>query len=139
MDYSEAELDKMRRIAKKALAAERRTWADWLSIARYLETGRQWAMEMSHSAQPMGVRYNDALAVWFKRNPDFERITKQVRNDLMRCLENEAEIEVFRSVLPDADRARLNNPTSMLKVWKARRQVRRTAGRKPRASAEASL
>jgi hypothetical protein len=83
---SAVEIDRLRRKAKAAIAASPRTFADWIAIGRYLATGQAWAMEMSHSSAPAGVRYNDAMAVWLGRNPDFKLIDKRTRSILMACL-----------------------------------------------------
>lgn len=95
-----------------------RNWQDWKIVSEYLEMGRQWAMEMSNSNAPQGVRYNQAWNVWLVRNPRFQKdITKQERNDLMRCMENLPAVEAFLAGRGGAAR-KLNHPTSILRAWR---------------------
>jgi len=115
------DLDRLRRKALAALNAvvKGRNFEQWLTIGEYIETGRRWAMEISRSNQPKGIRYNQALQVWFARNPHFERdIGKDERNDLMRVMENLPAIRHFLDGESPSRRHQLNHPTSVLRAWK---------------------
>jgi len=120
MDYTDEELDALRRKALTALhhITKGRNWQDWLTVGRYLVTGRDWAMRISNSNAPQGIRYNQALNVWFVRNPQFEKgIGKSERNDLMRVMENQAAVGAYLDGLSPEKRRRLNHPTSVLRAW----------------------
>jgi|SRR5262245_1644906 len=118
MEYTDQELDALRRKALTALShiVNKRTWIEWLTIGEYLQTGRQWAMQISRSNEPKGIRYNQAINVWFKRNHQFEKLEKDERNDLMRCMENLPAIETFLAGQEGKKGRQLIHPTS---VWRA--------------------
>ncbi|PNE09688.1 MAG: hypothetical protein CR217_18730 [Beijerinckiaceae bacterium] len=121
-DGNETAIDKLRRAAILALGRikSKREWRDWLAVEAYCATGRRWAMRMSNSNTPNGRRYADAFAVWLDRNPRFrDDIAKQERNDLMRCGESLAAIEVFRATLEPKRQRALQHPTSVWRAFKA--------------------
>jgi hypothetical protein len=120
-DDAAHELDLLRRRALEALRriVKGRTWEDWKTIAEYVATGREWAMRTSNSNQPNGIRYNQALGVWFKRNPHFQTdIDNSERNDLMRCWENLPAVEHFLDGEAPSRRRQLNHPTSIWRAYK---------------------
>jgi hypothetical protein len=49
---NDEELEKLRRQARAALTAIRKTFDNWLIVGRYVETGQQWAMQMSTRTCP---------------------------------------------------------------------------------------
>src|SRR5262245_3541912 len=73
-------------------------------------------MQISRSNEPKGIRYNQAINVWFKRNHQFEKIEKDERNDLMRCMENLPAVEAFLAGQEGKKGRQLIHPTS---VWRA--------------------
>ena len=69
--------------------------------------------------RPSGRIPKQAFEVWLNRNSKFrDGITKQERNDLMRCVENLPAVEAFHAGLPPHRQRQMNHPTSTLRAWK---------------------
>jgi hypothetical protein len=98
-----------------------KTWNFWLQVAEALDIGRNHCMRMCHTNRPEGAAYNSAMAWWLERN-GFENLggkdNSATRSDLARCLENRAAIETWRAGLTDKERAKWNNPSTVLREWK---------------------
>jgi hypothetical protein len=112
--------------------AGRRSWGDWMAVARALAHGRAEAMQAAKSNIPMGTRYNRLFGEWL-RKCGFDEIDGQQRYSALICLENLPAIETWRATLPEKKRDRLNHPNANLAHW--RRATRAEPVRAPAKSA----
>jgi hypothetical protein len=106
------------RMGQEAMARKRRGWADWIAIGEALQVGRAEVMRDTRTNQPIGRRYENAMAEWLVAN-GFKEIDKRVRSRLLECLQHLAEIEQWLSRLTDSERFRFNHPDTVLRRWKA--------------------
>jgi len=116
------ELTNLRRraIAAVGRVVNGRHFEDWLTIGEYIETGRRWAMKKAETNNPKGPLYNQMWNVWLARNPQFTKIDKTVRNNLMRVMENLPAIRHFLDGEEEPRKGQLNHPTTVLRAWKAK-------------------
>lgn len=110
--------DEIVRRGQEALDRKRRDFDDWLIIGEALAIGRADIMREVHSNQPIGRRYEKAMAEWLRAR-GFHIIDKCTRAHVLECLQHRADIAAFRSRLTEPERFRLNHPTSVLRKWKA--------------------
>jgi hypothetical protein len=105
------------RVGQEAMARKRRGWADWIAIGEALQVGRAEVMRDVHTNQPVGRRYEKAMAEWLVAN-GFKEIDKGVRSRLLECLQHRTEIDQWLSRLTGSERFRFNHPNTVLKRWK---------------------
>jgi hypothetical protein len=97
---------------------ERKSWPDWLAVARSIEIGRASALKVAVSNKPVGTRYNKAMGAWLRGN-GLSGITAQERYRLLLILDNLPEIERWHDNLPPEKMRRLNHPNAIWACWKA--------------------
>jgi hypothetical protein len=107
------------RLGQEAIARKRRGWDDWVLIGEALEVGRAEVMRKVGTNEPVGRRYEKAMAEWLVAN-GFKEIDKGARSRLLDCLKHLAEIEAWRKTLTAAEQFRLNHPNAVLRKWKAK-------------------
>jgi hypothetical protein len=100
---------------------DRKSWEDWVQVARGLAVGRVEMMKAANTNRPVGTTYNRKMGDWLREN-GLDGITAQERYRLQRILENLTEVGTWRNGLDDATRRRLNHPNS---IW-SRFQRRKT-------------
>jgi hypothetical protein len=125
------------RLGQEAMARQRRGWDDWMAIGDALAVGRAEVMRKVGTNEPIGRRYEKAMAEWLVAN-SFKEIDKGTRSRLLDCLEHRTEIEAWRSVLTGSERFRFNHPNTVLRKWQAATTVP-DPNAKPRTSAVAKL
>jgi hypothetical protein len=113
-----AEHQEMVRRGQQAMARQRRGWDDWLAIGEALAVGRAEVMRKVGTNEPIGRRYEKAMAEWLVAN-SFKEIDKGTRSRLLDCLEHRTEIEAWRSVLTGSERFRFNHPNTLWRKWRA--------------------
>jgi hypothetical protein len=114
--------DEVVRRGQEAMERKRRSYEDWLLIAEALQVGRTEVMRTIHTNKPAGGRYEKAMAEWlFARS--FHLINKCTRSHLLQCLQHRADIEKWRASLTEAERFSFNDPTTVLRKWKAKTVV----------------
>jgi hypothetical protein len=106
------------RLGQEAMARQRRGWDDWMAIGEALAVGRAEVMRKVGTNEPIGRRYEKAMAEWLVAN-SFKEIDKGTRSRLLDCLEHRTEIEAWRSVLTGSERFRLNSPSAVFRKWRA--------------------
>jgi hypothetical protein len=125
------------RLGQEAMARQRRGWDDWMAIGEALAVGRAEVMRKVGTNEPIGRRYEKAMAEWLVAN-SFKEIDKGTRSRLLDCLEHRTEIEAWRSVRTGSERFRFNHPNTVFRKWKAATTVP-DANAKPRTSPVAKL
>jgi hypothetical protein len=58
--------------------AGRRSWDDWMAVARALVQGRAETMQEAKANRPFGSKYNTAMGAWLREN-GFAEIDNQQR------------------------------------------------------------
>jgi hypothetical protein len=91
----------------------RRSWDDWMAVARALAQGRSEALQAAKANRPFGSRYNAAMGAWL-RDCGLDGIEGQLRYRALLCLENLPAIEAWRATLSEKERDRLNHPGA---IW----------------------
>jgi hypothetical protein len=124
-------------LGQEALARQRRGWDDWMAIGEALAVGRAEVMRKVGTNEPIGRRYEKAMAEWLVAN-SFKEIDKGIRSRLLDCLEHRTEIEAWRSVRTGSERFRFNHPNTVFRKWKAATTVP-DPNAKPRTSPVAKL
>jgi hypothetical protein len=112
------------RQAWQRLKGERKTWSDWLAVARCLEAGRAQVMKDSKTNRPVGTTYNTAMGTWL-REQGLDGVTAQERYRLGKILANLADIGPWLASLDDAQRRKWNHPSA---IW-GRFRIHKTAVR----------
>jgi hypothetical protein len=110
------------RLGQEAMTRIGRGWGDWMIIAEAIEVGRTEAMQAANANEPRGKRYEREMGDWLTKN-GFRGIDKGARSRLLDCLEQRAAIEKWRSTLTEAERIRLNHPSTVLRKWKTKTVV----------------
>jgi hypothetical protein len=100
---------------------ERKTWEDWIAVARALAIGRAAAFKVAETNRAVGTRYNKAMGDWLRRN-HLAEITGQDRYRALKVLDHLGEIEQWRESLDGAKRRKLNHPNPVWFGW--RRSIR---------------
>jgi hypothetical protein len=95
----------------------RRSWGDWLAVARALAKGRAEAMQAAKANRPFGKRYNAAMGAWLADN-GLDGIDNQQRYRALLCLENLPAISAWRDGLPEAKRRTMNHPAACWHAWR---------------------
>lgn len=96
---------------------ERKTWADWIEVARALAIGRAQALRIAGTNRPLGSRYNVAMGAWLV-DQGMHEINNQMRYRALLVLENLPAISAWREGLDDARRRRLNHPNTVWHAWR---------------------
>jgi hypothetical protein len=94
------------------------TWTDWVTVGTAHVIGRATAMRDGHINKPKGRTYNAAFSAWQKKF-GFEGLNKGDRSRLFDVMDHITEIEDWLQKLPEAERLRLNHPSSVWRRWKA--------------------
>jgi hypothetical protein len=110
---------------------ERKSWDDWILVARAIEIGRVSALKVAVSNRPVGTRYNRAMGAWLRGN-GLGDIVAQERYKLLLILDNLRAITIWREGLPPAKRRRLNHPNAIWTHWRRSTAERRGATAAPR-------
>lgn len=105
------------RAAWARLRGERKSWRDWVRVARALAIGRTAVMEAVKTNRPVGSKYNSAMRAWLRDN-GLDGISTQERYRALLVLENLAAIEAWRDALPEATARRLNHPGAVWHAWR---------------------
>lgn len=113
----EAALDAGRAAWARLQECERRSWSDWIEVARALVVGRTVALLTAGTNQPVGTRYNLAMGDWLRSN-GLHGISPQERYRALLVLENLPAISAWRDGLDEAQRRRLNHPSSVWARWR---------------------
>jgi hypothetical protein len=95
----------------------RRSWDDWVCIARALAIGRSEAMARAKTNKPLGATYVRIFGAWLREH-GLDEIDNQQRYRAILCLENEIAIEKWRATLTDKQRGRWNHPGAVWAHWK---------------------
>jgi hypothetical protein len=95
----------------------RRSWDQWLLVARALAALRANAMAAGRANRPMGLMYNRIFG-GFLREHGFDGIDNQQRYRALLCLENLPAIEQWRATLSEKERERLNHPGAVWHAWR---------------------
>jgi hypothetical protein len=115
-------------VAADAVAEGRDAWArireqgrksfdDWLTVARALAIGRSAALQAAGTNRPVGTTFNRAASEWL-RQAGLDGINPQERYRALLVLENLPAISAFRDGLDEAQRRRLNHPNACWHAWK---------------------
>jgi len=112
-----------------------RQWGQWHVIGDGFLVGRTWAQQVSNSPRPEGRAYNTAYSEWLRRYHVHD-IDKSVRACLLKCMEEWPAIEEWRATLTEAERRRLNHPTT---VWRKFNAGAPTPPSRPRRNASRAL
>jgi hypothetical protein len=94
----------------------RKSWSDWVLIARALEVGRSEVLKIATASKPVGSRYNFQMGAWLRQH-DLADIPAQARYRAGMCLRHLPAIEAWRESLPDAHRRRFNHPNAVWNNW----------------------
>jgi hypothetical protein len=118
--------DRLAFIIEKGKGAWRRlrehaSWQDWKMVGAALVVGRADAMRDGHVNKPRGRSYNAAFNAWLKKF-GFQDMDSGDRARLFQVMDHLAEIEAWLEKLgkeKPKERLHLNNPSSVLRKWKA--------------------
>jgi len=108
-------------------------WRDWRYLAQGFEIGRNHAMRVAYTNEPVGRGYNTAFSRWMD-DPQHRAwtrgIDKATRNHLLWAADHLTLIEAWRDTLASNQRDRLNHPTIVKRAYEAahRAEVARAAG-----------
>jgi hypothetical protein len=111
------------RIAWARLKKNGKNWDDWKTVGRALLEGRKTAMRTAGTTTPGGRGYSDAFNDWLAYNRFDLKQTQRAK--LLVVMGILPEIERWRATLTPLQRARTNDPGSVL------RRYRRAIGIKP--------
>jgi hypothetical protein len=110
-------------------------WQSWLKVGAALKQGRDQCIRNAGANGPFGKKYKAAFKLWLEDNGFAERPDKSLRSNLIEVMENLPLIEEWREHhLTDKERARKNNPDTVLRKWRADQAVQ--AGSKKHQSAD---
>ena len=111
------------RIAWARLKKNGKNWDDWKTVGHALLEGRKTAMRNAGTTAPAGRGYFDAFNDWLAYNRFDLKQTQRAK--LLVVMGILPEIERWRATLTPLQRARTNDPGSVL------RRYRRAIGIKP--------
>jgi hypothetical protein len=89
---------------------------EWRDLILALGEGREIALRAAGTDRPQGARYRKAIGPWL-RCYGFDRIDEGDRSRLLKCFDNLAAINAWRSALPAEEQAKLNHPRTVLAHW----------------------
>jgi hypothetical protein len=93
-----------------------RCWVDWVAVGKALDLGRRLAMRIAGKNTPAGKGYNSAYSKWLEEN-GFDWLNKTTRAQLLKIIDNLAEIERWRAGLSAQDRLTINHPDAITRRW----------------------
>lgn len=93
-------------------------WEDWMQIGDGLLALRQIAMRRAHTNIPTGRIYSAEFSELLNGSA-YRQIDKAPRSYVIRCAENRAEIEAWRSKLDLRDRMAWSYPKTVWQKWQA--------------------
>jgi hypothetical protein len=114
-------------VADAAVAAGRAAWArirehgrksfdDWITVAKALAIGRSVALQAADTNRPVGSRFNRTMGAWL-RQAGLDGINNQERYRALLVLENISAISAWRDGLDETQRRRLNHPGAIWAHW----------------------
>lgn len=123
--YKDAE--RMEHVGQSGRAAwtrlkKHKDWNDWMIVGEALITGKHIAMTGAGTNKPEGKGYCMLFNQWLHRYKLHE-IDKPARAQLIKVMENRAEIEEYRATLTLSERLVINHPTVMMRKWKKATKV----------------
>jgi hypothetical protein len=90
-------------------------WQSWIKVGAALKQGRDACIRTAGANGPFGEKYKTAFKRWLEETRFAERPDTALRSKLIEVMENLPLIEEWReNHLTDRERARLNNPDSVL-------------------------
>jgi hypothetical protein len=106
----------------------RRSFDDWVTVARALQIGRDVALREANTDRPFGSYYTAAIGRWLRRNGfyglDGDRVERARAH---RMLANLPAILVWRDGLDDEQRRRINHPHTVYMCWRRSITIAETA------------
>jgi hypothetical protein len=96
---------------------ERKSFDDWIAVARAISIGRVEALKAAETNRPLGRKYNLAMRRWLRKN-GLADIVPQERYKLLLILENLTAIEAWSAKLSLELRRRLNHPGAIWSRWR---------------------
>jgi hypothetical protein len=99
----------------------RKSFDDWITVARALAIGRSAALQEAGTDRPYGVTFTRASARWL-RQTGLDGLNDQERSRSLLVLKNLPAILEWRAGVDEAQRDRFNHPNSVWINW--RRSVR---------------
>jgi hypothetical protein len=106
----------------------RRSWDDWVLVAKALAAGRSKAMQKAKCNKPVGTTYVRIFGAWLREH-DLADMDNQARYRALVCLEHIVAIEAWRATLTQRERDRWNHPNS---CWMHYRRSLKPASVAPR-------
>jgi hypothetical protein len=104
----------------------RKSFDDWIAVARALAIGRTEALKSAETNKPVGSRYNRLMGIWLVDH-GLDDVNNQERYRALLILQNLDAISAWRAGLDEAQRRRHSHPNSVWFAWK-----RATAKSEPR-------
>ena len=89
----------------------------WMLIGRALCVGKAWALHAANTNRAWGSAYSRLFGQWMAKH-GFGTMNKNTRTWAIALYENAAEIERWRSGLPEKERKRLRDPQSVVRRWR---------------------
>jgi hypothetical protein len=105
------------RAAWARLRGDRKSWTDWLAVARAIEIGKAEVMKAAKTNRAVGTTYNRLMGEWLC-NQGLEGVTASERFRLLKILEHLTEIGSWRNSLDEGKRRALNHPSSIWSHWR---------------------
>jgi hypothetical protein len=106
----------------------RKSFEDWITVARALAIGRSACLEAAGCNRPFGSAYTRAAGLWL-RQAGLDGMNDQERSRSLLVLKNLPAILEWRASVDEAQRDRFNHPNSVWINW--RRSVRPIPTREP--------
>jgi hypothetical protein len=94
----------------------RKSFDDWITVARALAIGRSVALQEAGTDRPYGVTFTRASARWLRQS-GLHGINDQERSRALLVLANLPAILEWRAGLDEAQRRRINHPNSVYLCW----------------------
>jgi hypothetical protein len=113
----------------------RRSWDDWMLVAKALAAGRSKAMLQAKANRPVGTTYVRIFGAWLREH-DLADMDNQARYRALICLEHIVAIEAWRATLTQRERDRWNHPNS---CWLHYRRSLKPASAAPSRFVKASM
>ena len=110
-------------LGRDALKSLGKTWESyWLPIGAAVIIGRRFCMRITQSKKPEGSAFNGAFSGWLKTNgfpeetkdPKVPVLRKKERAFVLRCMEYQTEITIWRTKLSETQCREWNHPRT---VW----------------------
>lgn len=95
----------------------RKSFDDWICVARALAIGRTAALKAAGTNRAVGSKYNIAAGKWLTDH-QLDGITATERYRALRVLEHLDAIELWRAGLDEAKRRTYNSPSATWHAWR---------------------